>query len=227
MRLSLFLTALVAAFSACPAHAANEDAAIWNAQFVKFHADKNKEVFVRLESQQRITNDVTTLGQFILRPYVAYQVNDNLQIGGGYAYFRSQSDAGENGFIFEHRAYAEVNYRVLDRPGIKIDTRSRLESRQWANIGDHSIRARSMIQITLPMAENGFGPVFFVEPFFNLNDQPNFSGGFEQIRNLAGLLIPVSKHVDIMPGYMNLYAPREGREDRMDHVLWIKTFVKL
>lgn len=182
---------------------------------------------MRLEAQQRVTNDVTTLGQFVLRPYVAYQANDNVQIGGGYAYFRTQNDAGKNGFIFEHRAYAEVNYRLLDRPGIKIDTRSRLESRQWENIPDHSIRIRSMVQMTLPLTESGFGPVYFIEPFFNLNDNPNFPGGFEQIRNFAGVLIPVSKHLDLMPGYMNLYSPREGRDDRMDHVLWIKAFVKL
>lgn len=226
MRLPRTVAALVAAIGAVPAAAADEDLAVWNAQFVKFHADKDDKIFVRLESQQRITGDVSRLGQFIIRPYVAYQVDDNLQIGGGYAYFRSESGAVESGFIFEHRAYAEVNYRVLDRPRLKIDTRTRLETRQWENIPDHSIRARSMVQATIPVSQSGVGVVFFTEPFVNLNDNPNFPGGFEQIRNFGGFVIPVNKNIDFMTGYMNLYQPREGRDDRMSHVIWLKTFVK-
>jgi hypothetical protein len=221
-----FALALVATLLPMSAVAADEDVAIWNAQFVKFHADKDDKIFVRLESQQRLNDNLSRLGQFVLRPYVAYQVNDGLQIGGGYAYFRTASNAGPNGFIFEHRLYTEVNARLVDKPGLKVDTRTRLESRQFANIGDNSWRIRSMVQATVPVTESGLGLVFFTEPFLNLNDQPNFRGGFEQTRNFAGVLIPVSKNVDFMTGYMNLYQPRDERDDRMDHVVWLKTFVR-
>lgn len=227
MRLRLLAPLLAAMFLTVPAGAADQDVAIWNAQFIKFHADTDEKIFVRLESQQRLNDDVSRLGQFILRPYVAYQVNDDLQVGGGYAYFRTASNAGPDGFIFEHRVYSEVNLRLLDKPGLKIDTRSRLESRQFANIGDNSWRIRSMVQATIPVHDNGLSLVFFTEPFLNLNDQPNFPGGFEQTRNFGGVLIPVTKKIDFMTGYMNLYQPREGRDDRMDHVVWLKTFVKL
>jgi hypothetical protein len=189
-----FFSALLAALLALPAYAADEDTKIWNAQFIKFNAGKDDKIFVLLESQQRLTGDVTRLGQFILRPYVAYQPSDNLQIGAGYAYFRSESGASPNGFIFEHRAYTEVNYRVLDRPGIKIDTRSRLESRQSENIPDHSIRVRSMVQATMPITKRGLGAVIFAEPFYTGNDTPNFPGGFEQIRNFGGFVMPVNKN---------------------------------
>ncbi len=218
--------AAVAALATTPCVAADEDVAIWNAQFIKFYADKDDKIFVRLESQQRLNDDVSNLGQFIIRPYVAYQVNDDLQVGGGYAYFRTASAAGPDGFIFEHRVYTEVNARLVDQPGLKIDTRTRLESRQFANIGDNSWRIRSMVQATVPVADNGLSLVFFTEPFLNLNDQPNFAGGFEQTRNFAGVLFPVTDKIDFMTGYMNLYQPREGRDDRMDHVVWLKTFVK-
>jgi hypothetical protein len=226
MKFRIFFAALTAGFVATPALAADEDVALWNAQFVKFHADKDDKILIRMESQQRLNEEVTNLGQFILRGLVAYEVNDNLNAGIGYAYFRTESGASPSGVIFEHRAYGEINWRLLDEPGIRIDTRTRLESRQWANIDDHSIRARSMIQVTVPVAPSGFGPVFFVEPFVNLNDQPNFPGGFEQIRNFAGVLIPVNQNMEFMTGYMNLYQPREARADRMDHVFWVKTFLK-
>ncbi len=219
--------ALAAAVLSVPATEAEEDVAIWNAQFIKFHADKDEKIFVRLESQQRLNDDVSRLGQFILRPYVAYQANDRLQIGGGYAYFRTASDIGPDGFIFEHRLYTEVNARLVDKPGIKVDTRTRLESRQFANIPDNVWRARSMVQATIPVSEGGLSMVFFTEPFFNLNDEPNFSGGLEQFRNFGGVRFPVSRNIEFMTGYMNLYRPREGRDDRMDHVIWLKTFVNL
>ncbi|MFN3989076.1 MAG: DUF2490 domain-containing protein [Erythrobacter sp.] len=226
MRLVSFCAAFVAALAPLPALAADESGSIWNAQFIKLNAGKDDRIFIRLESQQRLTQDATRLGQFILRPYVAYVINDDLNAGIGYAYFRTESGASPSGVIYEHRAFTEVNYRILNKPGIKIDTRTRLESRQWENIGDHSIRARSMVQVTIPVAPSGFGPVYFVEPFFNLNDQPNFPGGFEQIRNFGGVFIPVSKKVEFITGYMNLYQPRDGRDDRMDHVVWLKTFIK-
>ena len=171
--------ALAAAVLSVPATAADEDVAIWNAQFIKFHADKDEKIFVRLESQQRLNGNLSRLGQFVLRPYVAYQANDRLQIGGGYAYFHTASDIGPDGFIFEHRLYTEVNARLVDKPGIKVDTRTRLESRQFANIPDNVWRARSMVQATLPVSEGGLSMVFFTEPFFNLNDEPNFPGGLE------------------------------------------------
>lgn len=220
------LAALVALFAVLPAHAANEDTAVWNAQFIKFYADKDHKIFVRLELQQRLTDDVSQLGQFIFRPYVAYQVNDNLQIGGGYAYFRSESGLVDGGFVFEHRAFAEVNYRVLDRPGLKIDTRTLLESRQYENIPDHIIRGRFLVQGTIPVTERGTGLVFFSEYLHNLNSSQNFDAGVEQLRNFGGVVIPVRRNVDFLTGYMNQYSLNSGREDTMNHVFWLKTTVK-
>jgi hypothetical protein len=227
MKFCKTIAAAAAALTAVPAAAADESGSIWNAQFLKYNTGKDDRIFIRLESQQRLTQDATRVGQFLIRPYVAYVVNEDLNAGVGYAFFRTESGASPSGVIFEHRAFSEVNYRLANKPGLKIDTRTRLESRQWENIPDHSIRARSMVQVTVPVAPSGFGPVFFVEGFYNVNDNPNFPGGFEQIRNFAGVLIPVSKRLEFITGYMNLYQPREGRDDRMDHVVWLKTFIKL
>ncbi|MFN4039775.1 MAG: DUF2490 domain-containing protein, partial [Erythrobacter sp.] len=217
---------LLAAVIAVPAAAADEDTAVWNAQFIKFYADKEHKIFVRLESQQRITDDVSQLGQFIFRPYVAYQVKDNLQVGGGYAYFRSESGLVDGGFVFEHRAFAEVNYRVLDRPGLKLDTRTLLESRQYENIPDQIIRARFLVQGTIPITQRGMGLVFFNEFLYNVNGSQNFDAGVEQLRNFGGVVIPVKRNVDFLTGYMNQYSLNSGREDSMNHVFWLKTTVK-
>ncbi|ODT00065.1 MAG: hypothetical protein ABS49_06675 [Erythrobacter sp. SCN 62-14] len=220
------LTAAAVLLPALPARAADEDTAVWNAQFIKFYADKDHKIFVRLESQQRLTNDVSKLGQFILRPYVAYQVNDNLQIGGGYAYFRSESGLVEGGFVFEHRAFIEVNYRVLDRPGLKVDTRTLLESRQYENIPDQIIRGRFLAQGLIPITERGTGILIFSEYLHNLNGSLNFDAGTEQLRNFGGVVIPVTRNVDVMTGYMNQYSLNSGREDTMNHVFWLKTTAK-
>ncbi|MGY6552166.1 MAG: DUF2490 domain-containing protein [Erythrobacter sp.] len=226
MPLFRFLAAMFAALAALPASAADEDTAIWNAQFIKFNAGKDQQVFVRLESQQRLSGDVSRLGQFILRPYVAYQPSDNLQIGGGYAYFRSESGAVESGFIHEHRVFSEINYRMLDRPGLKIDSRTLLESRQWENIPDHVIRVRFLAQTTIPVTDRGLRVIFFNEVLYNVNDNPNFEGGFEQFRNFAGFAIPVNNNVDLTTGYMNQYQLNSAREDSMNHVFWFKTTVR-
>lgn len=226
MRFKTFTAAIIAALMAMPAAAADEDTAVWNAQYLKFYADKDEKIFVRLEAQQRLTNDVSKLGQVVLRPYVAYQANDNLQIGGGYAYFRSESGLAEGGFAFEHRAYAEVNYRVLDRPRLKLDTRTLIESRQYSNLPDHTIRLRFLTQGTIPVTDRGVGLVFFSELLYNANDSENFDAGFEQLRNFGGVVIPVTKNMDFSTGYMNQYQIARGREDSMNHVFWLKTTVK-
>lgn len=226
MRFLILFAALLAALIAVPVAAADEDTAIWNAQFAKFYADKNEKIFVRMEVQQRLTDDVSQLGQFVLRPYVAYQANDNLQIGGGYAYFRSESGLVDGGFVFEHRGFIEVNYRVLDRPKLKVDTRSLIESRQYENIPDQNIRVRFLGQATIPINQRGVGLVMFSELLYNVNGSENIDEGFEQFRNFGGVVIPINNNIDFLTGYMNQYQLFEGREDGMNHVFWLKTTVR-
>jgi len=213
--------------AALPASAADEDVGLWNAQFVRFDVDKKNNVFVRLESQQRFNEDVGRIGQFVGRVLVAYRFNPQVNLGAGYAYVQTTSNATPEGFTYEHRTYQELGYRVLNKPGLRIDTMSRLEQRQWTNLPDFSHRARMMVQVHAPLGKNGLGPVISVEPFFNLNDQPSHPGGFDQIRTFGGVFIPVNRKADVIVGYLNLYQPREGREDRMDHIIWLRTFVRL
>ncbi|MFZ5666088.1 MAG: DUF2490 domain-containing protein [Pseudomonadota bacterium] len=83
--MNLRLIAAAAMFiTAAPATATEEDGNIWLGQFATINA--SDKVFVRLEAQERFTNDAERLGQLLLRSYVGYRINKDVNIGGGYAF---------------------------------------------------------------------------------------------------------------------------------------------
>lgn len=72
-RISCGASALLAASLAVPAHAAEDDFNIWLGQFATINA--TDDVYVRVEAQERFTNDADRLGQLLLRSLVGYRIN--------------------------------------------------------------------------------------------------------------------------------------------------------
>ena len=67
MRKLMFLAGALCAAFASPASATEEDFNIWGGQFIFVDLDEEGDVFVRLEAQERLTQDADRLGQLLLR----------------------------------------------------------------------------------------------------------------------------------------------------------------
>jgi len=218
-RISCGMAALFAASVASPAQATEDDFNVWLGQFATINA--TDKAYVRIEAQERFTNDADRLGQLLLRSLVGYRIDKDVNIGAGYAYVRT--DPVGPAQLNEHRFYQELNVRLLSTEGgVTLDSRTRLEQRTFEEREDTSWRLRNFFQLRVPVTQNN-KIVAYTEPFLDLNETGVQRGGLSIWRNFVGLSIPLAKNIEVVPGYLNQHVFREG-EDRSDHTLNINLF---
>lgn len=215
-------TVLAALAMASPAQASEDDFNIWLGQFATINASDS--IYVRLEAQERFTDDADRLGQLLLRSLVAYRISQKVNLGVGYAYVLTQP--GDRIALNEHRFYQEVNVRLLQtEAGVTLDSRTRVEQRTFEERDGTAWRLRQFVQLRVPIsARNKL--VAYTEPFIDLNQTSVQRGGVSIWRNFAGVSIPLASKVEMVPGYLNQHVFRNGR-DRSDHVANINLFVTL
>lgn len=220
MTLRLASLASLALLATAPARAAEDDINIWLGQFATINA--SDKVYVRLEAQERFTNDAGRLGQLLLRSMVGYRIDKNITIGVGYAYVRT--DPVGPAILNEHRYYQELNVRLLSTEGgVTLDSRTRLEQRTFEEREDTSWRLRQSVQLRVPISEKN-KLVAYTEPFIDLNETGVQRGGVSIWRNFVGLSLPLAKNIEVVPGYLNQHVFRDGR-DRSDHTANVNLFM--
>ncbi|MEL7198247.1 MAG: DUF2490 domain-containing protein [Pseudomonadota bacterium] len=206
---------------ATPASATEDDFNIWTGQFIVIDLGEDSDWYIRGEAQERFTNDADRLGQLLLRSFVGYRINKDVNIGGGYAYILTDPIGPVE--LNEHRFYQELNVRLLNKNGVTLDSRSRLEQRTFEEGDGTSWRFRNFVQLKVPISENNKF-VAYTEPFIELNETQFQRGGLSVWRNFAGVSIPIAKGVEAVPGYLNQTVFRAG-QDRMDHVANVNVFM--
>lgn len=220
MTLRLLMLAGLAVLATTPAHAAEDDANIWLGQFATINA--SDKVYVRLEAQERFTNDAERLGQLLLRSLVGYRIDKNVNVGVGYAYVRT--DPVGPALLNEHRYYQELNIRLLSTEGgVTLDSRTRLEQRTFEEREDTSWRLRQFVQLRVPISDDN-KLVAYTEPFVDLNETGVQRGGVSIWRNFVGVSVPLAKNIEVVPGYLNQHVFRDGR-DRSDHTANVNLFM--
>lgn len=223
MNLRLFPLApalAAAALAASPAAASEDDANIWLGQFATINA--NEKVYVRLEAQERFTNDAERLGQLLLRSLVGYRFSKDVNAGVGYAFVLTDP-VGPVEFN-EHRFYQELNVRLISTEGgVTLDSRTRLEQRTFEERGGTDWRLRQFVQLRVPVSDSN-KIVAYTEPFIDLSEGPVQRGGLSIWRNFVGVSIPISKKIEVVPGYLNQHVFRDGR-DRSDHTANVNVFM--
>lgn len=218
----LALLALAPALMGPAAALAAEDTNAWAGQFATINIDK--KVYVRLEAQERFTNDAQRLGQLLLRSLAGYRISKNVNVGLGYAYVRT--DPVGPALLDEHRYYQELNVRLLTtESGLTLDSRSRLEQRTFEDRDGTSWRMRQFVQLRAPISANN-KLVAYTEPFVDLNRTSVQRGGLSLWRNFVGVSIPLARNAEIVPGYLNQHVFRDG-DDRTDHTANINIYVTL
>lgn len=220
MKTRILPFALATFAAAAPAAAAEDDGNVWLGQFATINATDT--VYVRLEAQERFTNDADRLGQLLLRSLVGYRLSKDVNIGAGYAYVRT--DPVGPVLLDEHRFYQEVNVRLLTTAsGVTLDSRTRLEQRTFEERDGTSWRLRQFVQLKVPVGGNT-KLVAYSEPFIDLNETQVQRGGLSIWRNFAGVSVPLGKNIEIVPGYLNQHVFRDGR-DRSDHTANVNLFM--
>jgi hypothetical protein len=217
-------TALTVMLIAAPTAAAGEeqDFNVWTGQFATIDIDRRDRVFVRLEAQERFTNDADRLGQLLLRPAVGYRISDTVSLVGGYAYVLTNPPGP--GEVNEHRIFQELNVRLLKTAGgTTLDSRTRFEQRLFEEDGKAALRLRQFVQLRAPISAKNKA-VIYTEPFVALNETPLQRDGLALWRNFAGISVPLNDKIEMVPGYLNQYVFRNG-DNRIDHTANINVFM--
>lgn len=220
MRLPHHAAAVLLALTAVPAAATEDDGNVWLGQFATINA--TDKVYVRLEAQERFTNDAERLGQLLLRSLVGYRISKDVNIGAGYAFVLTDPVGPVE--LNEHRFYQELNVRLLStESGVTLDSRTRLEQRTFEEREDTQWRLRQFVQLRVPV--NGDTKlVAYTEPFIDLDEGSVQRGGLSIWRNFVGLSIPLAKGIEVVPGYLNQHVVRDG-QDRSDHTANVNLFM--
>ena len=220
MRLPLLVAPALLALTAVPAAAAEDDGNVWLGQFATINA--TDKVYVRLEAQERFTNDAERLGQLLLRSLVGYRITKDVNIGAGYAFVLTDPVGPVE--LNEHRFYQELNVRLLSTEGgVTLDSRTRLEQRTFEEREDTQWRLRQFVQLRVPVSGNN-KIVAYTEPFIDLDEGSVQRGGLSIWRNFVGVSVPLTKGIEVVPGYLNQHVFRDGR-DRSDHTANINLFM--
>jgi len=177
-----------------------------------------------LELQPRFTEDLSTLGTFIVRPAFGRALSPNATVWLGYAMVASAASGG--GYSVEHTPWQGFYWRDVHAERLIWEARNRLEERFLPGNGVPSIRWRTRLRVEYILA-GGAGPLSVIasdEVFFNLNTNPNnprLPAGFSQNRAYAGMGYRFAPLFQLETGYLHQLVPGRGGAATQSNNVWL------
>lgn len=219
------LTAGAMLASAAPAWASDHDEQVWTS--ITATTAVSAKVDATLELHSRYTDEVSRVGQVLIRPSLTYKLPNGWSVAGGYVYVRTRfANTVAND---EHRTWQQVGYTFAANAatGLSIIGRTRVEQRFRPDADGTGWRLRQQVRAQLPLP--GGGPVRAVvwnETFVGLNTTAwDRHKGVDQVRTFIGASLPIAKGVSVEPGYLNQTIFRIGPE-RVNHILAANVFAR-
>lgn len=211
--------------SAAPAFASDEDEQIWAS--VTATTAVSETVDATLEVHGRQTDDVSRLGQVLVRPSLTLKLGNGWSAAVGYAYAHSRfSGTVAND---EHRAWQQIAYSFRQDPetGLAVTGRTRMEQRFRPDASGTGWRLRQQLRAQIPFSSaTKVRAVVWNETFVGLNTTEwDRHPGVDQVRTFLGISVPVAKGITAEPGYLNQTIFRIG-PDRINHILAVNLFAR-
>ncbi len=205
-----FLLTIVLLFASA-AQATDDDAGLWTS--VGLSKPLSDRLTLGTLLQLRFIDEVETLERVLLRPHLAYKLNDRQLLSIGYdAHFIDTPSAR-----VEQRLWQEYQ---LSRPFSSFtgSLRFRLEQRFIDHIDGVPVRMRVRAAVRKPIPGSVWSFSLANEAFLAINDiDAGQRDGFHENRAFAGFDRRISDDVSFQIGYQNQWI--EGGRDRMIHQL--------
>jgi hypothetical protein len=144
---------------------------------------------------------------------VSTKIASNIEIGAGYRHVGSHGG---------NRADDEDRLRTqLVATFGRISTRFRLDARFHPAGDEIGFRIRPLIRYNHPLGEKGVALFVSHESFIMPNETAwGQRRGYDRMRNIAGITLPIAKGISGDLGYLNQYRfGKGGARDQMDHAL--------
>lgn len=202
-----------------PVQAAQQDEQLWLQ--VSTHVPLAPNLRLTLEQIARFGDRQGGLFQTEVGGILGYKVAPNVEIGVGYRNVAVQSGTSA---LTEHR----VRQHVLATFGPWF-TRFRIDERFHPAGREIGFRIRPLIRYNYLLDRKGLGLFASHESFFLANGTDwGQRRGYERMRNMVGLVLPLSQRMSADVGYMNQYRFRRGAaRARMDHGLSMQLTINL
>ena len=181
-------------------------------------ADEDTHWRYWIDTQARYFDIGSGINQYLVRPAVGYQLNDNLQVWVGYARFRSRN---RNGSVAdENRIWQQLNWTAGHWADGTITMRTRLLQRSLSTGDDLGLVLRVLTKFTRPLGTDGRRSLILgLEPFFDLRDTDwGGSSGIAQNRTYAGIGWHLQDKLTIETGYMNQFVWNDNGENISNHL---------
>ena len=204
---------------ASPAMAQQQDGQVWLQ--VNTNVPLADRLRITLEQIARFSDRQDGLYQTEFGGILGYKVADDVELGFGY---RKVGAHNGNTGADEDR----LRQQVVAGFG-PIVTRLRLDERFNPRGSAVGFRLRPLIRYNHPLGDRGLGLFVSHESFFLPNSTSwGQRRGYERMRNLAGVTVPVSRTVIADIGYLNQYRlARRGARAQMDHALSLQLTVNV
>jgi hypothetical protein len=179
------------------------------------------------DAQARYFDLGSGVNQWLARPGIGYDINENVMGWVGYARFRTRNSAGV--VVDENRFWQQVNWSAGKWIEGRVSIRVRLEQRSVSVGDDTRLVLRFMAKYVRPIGANaGTNLAIGIEPFVDLRDTDwGGESGLGQNRVTIAFTRRLSERVSIEAGYMNQYIWRDGAENRNNHFGVLSFKVKL
>jgi len=176
--------------------------------------------------QGRFYDPGSGTSQYILRPGIGYDLNNNVTAWAGYARIRTRSSSGD--FADENRYWQQLTWTAARWQHGTLTMRVRLEERSVSVGDDLGVVLRYAVKYTRPIGDSGRRSfVLAEEPFVALRDT-DWAGksGLRQNRLGIGVAWKLSQKILLETAYMNIYSGVEDAADRMRHLAVINLKTK-
>lgn len=204
---------------AAPAAARQQDEQLWlQANTI---VSLTNDFRLTLEQIARFGDRPGGLFQTEIGGILGYKPAEKLEIGMGYRYVDFYNGNTARG---EHR----LRQHVVASFG-PVTTRLRLDERFHPDGNEIGFRLRPLIRYNHRLGAEGLALFASHESFLLLNGTKwGQQAGYERVRNIIGLVVPVARGVSSDIGYLNQYRfARGGARAQIDHALSIQLTINL
>lgn len=180
MKRTFVAIAAVAASSVPGALAENQ---IWIQADLEKSLPGEPRAAVGLDTEMRYQPD-GQLDAFVIRPVLSFEVNERLEISGGYRYSQSIRTGADQ---IEHRLWQQADYRLFETWGVEFSSRTRLEQRYREGTSGTGWRVRQRIGLEYPLKGTGLTLSLSEEIMLGLNTTEwGNDSGLQENRSRAG-----------------------------------------
>lgn len=217
----LILAAGLTAISTPVAAKADEDSQYWAT--LTANTPISGPFLLGLELTARASDDQGRIYEFERIIDVGYKLSSRVTLWAGVnAQLNFRGPAGTQDEI---RGRQRINWAIAKR----LASRTLLEERFREGSDEVGVRIRQQLKYSLPLKKDGKIGVFAAhESYFDFNQTSwGQRGGYERMRNSAGLSFQPAKAIKAELSYLNQYDFRRNADDRMAHAVLLSIGLSL